>query len=315
MRKGFYTLLLAQALSSLADNALFIAAIELIHEISGPKWLDSALKWAFAASYVVLAAHIGAVADTYPKGRVMFVTNGIKILGCLTMFAVGFFGTGSEHTQPLMITVAYGLVGVGAAAYSPAKYGLVTELLHPKFLVRGNSWMEGLTVLSIILGFVLGGFLINHKFVNWALQFWIFQNFQQYPAMIAILIIGLVYISASVCNLFIPRTKYIYPKQPKNPFTLIKVFSSYVGILWKDKVGQVSMAVTTLFWGAGAVVQLVIIKWGEVHLGYDTSESAFLMGIASIGTVLGAGIAGKVPLKKHLMYFLWALRWAWSPSV
>ncbi|CCG19333.1 putative MFS transporter [Taylorella asinigenitalis 14/45] len=298
MRKGFYTLLIAQALSSLADNALFIAAIELLHQISGPQWLDSALKWFFAAAYVVLAAHIGAIADTFPKGRVMFVTNGIKILGCIMMFAVGFLNSDSELLQPIMITLAYGLVGVGAAAYSPAKYGLVTELLHPKFLVRGNSWMEGLTVISIILGFMLGGFLINHKFVNWVLSFGIFESFKDYPAMIAILFIGLIYISASICNLFIPRTKYIYPKQPKNPITLIKVFSNYVAILWKDKVGQVSMAVTTLFWGAGAVVQLVVLKWGQDHLGFDVSESAFLMGIAAIGTVVGAVIAGRVPLKK-----------------
>ncbi|MCQ9328981.1 lysophospholipid transporter LplT [Pelistega suis] len=300
MKKGFFTVMTAQALSSLADNALFIAAIALIHQLSGPDWLDSLLKWAFAASYVILAAFVGAIADSFPKGRVMFVTNSIKITGCLLMFISGMFANDNPQLQTYIICIAYGLVGIGAAAYSPAKYGIVTELLPPKDLVKGNSWIEGLTVLSIIFGFVLGGILINQNVINWFLQFDAFQPFKETPAEIAIIIIGFIYLAAAVCNLLIPKTHFVYPKQATNPVKLVRVFSKYVMILWRDKVGQISLAVTTLFWGAGAVIQLVVLKWGTDHLGLDVSSSAYLMGVAAIGTIIGAVLAGRIPLEKAL---------------
>lgn len=300
LKKGFFTIMVAQALSSLADNALFIAAIALIDQLSGPDWLDSLLKWSFAAAYVILAAFVGAVADSFPKGKVMFVTNSIKIAGCLWIFISGFLAHHDPALQTYLICAAYGLVGVGAAAYSPAKYGIVTELLPPKDLVKGNSWIEGLTVLSIILGFVLGGILINRHVTEWLLSFSFFTPFSDAPAQIAIIIIGIIYIAAAVCNLLIPRTYFVYPKQPKNPIVLINTFSKYVSILWRDKVGQISLAVTTLFWGAGAVVQLVVLKWGTDHLGLEVSQASYLMGVAAIGTIIGAVLAGKVPLEKSL---------------
>ncbi|WP_071058523.1 lysophospholipid transporter LplT [Pelistega sp. MC2] len=300
MKKGFFTVMIAQALSSLADNALFIAAIALIHQLSGPAWLDSALKWAFAASYVALAAFVGAFADTFPKGKVMFFTNSIKILGCMLMFVSGHLANQDPALQTFIICLAYALVGIGAAAYSPAKYGIVTELLPPKDLVKGNSWIEGLTVLSIIFGFVLGGFLIKDQVVDWFLQFPAFQPFKDTPAEIAIIIIGFIYIAAAVTNLLIPKTNFIYPKQPKNPIILLGSFANYVKVLWQDKLGQISLAVTTLFWGAGAVIQLVVLKWGTDHLGLDVSASANLMGVAAIGTIIGAVLAGKVPLDKAI---------------
>ncbi len=292
--------MVAQALSSLADNALFIAAIALIHQLSGPAWLDALLKWSFAASYVILAAFVGAFADSFPKGRVMFVTNAIKITGCLLMFLSGTIASHHTELQTTIICLAYTLVGIGAAAYSPAKYGIVTELLPPKDLVKGNGWIEGLTVLSIILGFVLGGVLISQGATQWFLQFDIFQPFKETPAEIAIILIGFIYIAAAICNLLIPSTNYKYPKQPTNPIVLTKTFARYVMILWKDKVGQISLAVTTLFWGAGAVIQLVVLKWGTDHLGLDVASSSYLMGIAAIGTILGSILASRIPLEKAL---------------
>lgn len=291
--------MLAQALSSLADNALFIAAIALIHQLSGPAWLDSLLKWSFAAAYVALAAFVGAIADSFPKGRVMLVTNTIKISGCLLMFLSGMVAD-TPQIQTYMICIAYALVGVGAASYSPAKYGIVTELLPPKDLVKGNSWIEGLTVLSIILGFVLGSFLIRDDFLGWFLQFDYFHSFRDTSAEIAIMLIGVIYLAAAVCNLFIPKTHFVYPKQSRNPITLWRTFLRYVVILWKDRVGQISLAVTTLFWGAGAVIQLVVLKWGSDHLGLELSSAGNLMGIAAIGTIVGAVLAGRVPLEKAL---------------
>ncbi|MDO5680329.1 MAG: lysophospholipid transporter LplT [Pelistega sp.] len=299
MKKGFFTVMLAQALSSLADNALFIAAIALIHQLQGPEWMDSLLKWSFAFSYVVLAAFVGAIADSYPKGKVMFVTNSIKISGCLLMFVSAFF-VDNHLTHTYIVCLAYALVGIGAAAYSPAKYGIVTELLPPKDLVKGNSWIEGLTVLSIIFGFVLGGILIKPEVAAWFLQFPIFSSMAESPAEIAIVVIGFIYVLAAICNLMIPNTNFVYPKQEKNPAKLLKVFSRYVKILWTDKVGQISLAVTTLFWGAGATIQLVVLKWGQDHLGLNVSQSANLMGVAAIGTIVGAVLAGRVRLEKAL---------------
>src|SRR5690625_3460739 len=150
----------AQALSSLADNALLIAAIALIADLHGPGWMVPLMKWRFALAYVVLAAFVGAFADSFPKGRVMFATNAIKLAGCILMFAHQALGSATE-AQLATVFIAYTLVGIGAAAYSPAKYGIVTEMLKPELLVKGNSWIEGLTVLSIIVGTMLGGVLIH----------------------------------------------------------------------------------------------------------------------------------------------------------
>src|SRR5512140_2466719 len=151
MKRGFYTIMSAQFFSSLADNALFVAAVELLRTGGAPEWQRAALVPMFALFYVLLAPFVGAFADALPKGRVMFVSNSIKVVGCLMML----FGT-----HPLM---SYAIVGLGAAAYSPAKYGILTELLPPSQLVKGNGWIEGLTVASIVLGILLGGQLIGPK--------------------------------------------------------------------------------------------------------------------------------------------------------
>ena len=144
MKKGFYTIMSAQFFSSLADAALTVTAIEMLRTTNAPSWHIPALAPIFAIFYVVLAPLVGAFADALPKGRVMFISNAIKILGCLMMLFGG---------HPL---VAYAVVGLGAAAYSPAKYGILTELLPNSQLVEANGWIEGLTILSIILGTVLG---------------------------------------------------------------------------------------------------------------------------------------------------------------
>src|SRR3954470_1358146 len=149
MKRGFYTIMSAQFFSSLADNALFVAAIELLKGAGAAEWQRAALVPMFALFYVVLAPLVGAFADAVPKGKVMFFANGIKVVGCLMMLFGG---------HPL---VAYAVVGLGAAAYSPAKYGILTELLPNSQLVKANGWIEGLTIMSIILGIGLGGQLIG----------------------------------------------------------------------------------------------------------------------------------------------------------
>jgi|TARA_A100001391_G_scaffold104661_1_gene69992 MFS family permease len=297
LKKGFYLVMAAQALSSLADNALLIAAIAIIVDLQGPDWMAPMMKWWFALAYVVLAAFVGAFADSFPKGKVMFATNAIKVVGCIVMFSyqsLGFEVTG----QLALIFCAYTLVGVGAAAYSPAKYGIVTEMLPPDQLVKGNSWIEGLTVLSIIFGTVLGGVLINPSVSAVLLGNPVIGSVVESRGEAAIFVIGLVYFVAAACNLLIPNTNISYPKQQTHPVKLIREFSYYVKTLWSDKLGQISLAVTTLFWGAGATLQLILIEWGAQHLGYRLDQASILMGVAAVGTVVGAVFAGRVPLKK-----------------
>ncbi|KIF79859.1 lysophospholipid transporter LplT [Noviherbaspirillum autotrophicum] len=287
MNRGFYTIMAAQFFSSLADNALLIAAIALLAEMKSPPWMTPLLKLFFVLSYVLLAAFVGAFADSLPKGRVMFITNLIKIVGCGMMFVA---------IHPL---IAYAVVGFGAAAYSPAKYGILTELLPPEKLVAANGWIEGLTVVSIILGTVMGGALVNPTISSALLSIKI--PFIDTPSAAALTIIMIVYIVAMVFNTKIPDTGARYPHQERNPIRLIADFSGCFITLWKDKLGQISLAVTTLFWGAGATLQFIVLKWAEKSLQMPLDKAAVLQGIFAIGVALGAGAAARVvPLRKSL---------------
>lgn len=279
--------MLAQFLSSLADNALLIAAIALLSTLNEPEWMTPLLKLFFVVSYVLFAAWVGIFADSMPKGKVMFITNAIKTLGCTIML----FGT-----HPLL---AYGIVGLGAAAYSPAKYGILTELLPPEKLVKANGWIEGLTVASIILGTGLGGFLISpmvDHFVQSTDSFGIHNAAQ---AAIAVMIF--VYATAAGVNLLIPDTGARYPKQDFRPIHTLVNFAKSCSLLWKDKLGQISLSVTTLFWGAGATLQFLVLAWADHALGLDLSKAAILQGVVAIGIAIGAVLAASfVNLKKSI---------------
>lgn len=287
MKRGFYTIMAAQFFSSLADNALLFVAISLLAEMHSPDWMTPMLRQVFVLSYVGLAAFVGAFADSFPKGRVMFMTNAIKILGC----SLVFFGV-----HPLL---AYSIVGFGAAAYSPAKYGILTELLPPEKLVLANGWIEGLTVGSIIMGTVLGGALINASVSSWLLEN-IFPFFNS-PSIAALTIIIITYAIAAIFNLRIPDTGVRYEKQAKNPIKLFVGFYHSFTTLWKDKLGQISLAVTTLFWGAGATLQFIVLKWAGDALNLPLDQAAFLQGVFAIGVTFGAiGAARFVSLRKSL---------------
>lgn len=291
MNRGFYTIMAAQFFSSLADNALLIAAIALLTVMKSPEWMTPLLKLFFVLSYVLLAAFVGAFADALPKGRVMFITNLIKIFGCGMMFF---------DVHPL---IAYAVVGFGAAAYSPAKYGILTELLPAEKLVAANGWIEGLTVSSIILGTVMGGALINPNVAAKLLAFdFPIINFGiDTPAEAALCIITVSYLLAALFNLRIPDTGARYPHQERNPIKLVADFAHCFTTLWKDRLGQISLAVTTLFWGAGATLQFIVLKWAEKSLGMPLDKAAILQGIVAAGVAAGAIAAAKfVPLKKSL---------------
>jgi MFS family permease len=291
MNRGFYTIMAAQFFSSLADNALLIAAISLLAATNAPAWMTPLLKLFFVLSYVLLAAFVGAFADALPKGRVMFITNLIKIVGCAMMFF-------SVH--PLF---AYAIVGFGAAAYSPAKYGILTELLPPEKLVAANGWIEGLTVASIILGTVLGGTLVNPKIGAALMEVDVpyFDMGIDTPVEGALFVIVISYIVAALFNLRIPDTGARYSHQERNPVKLMVDFAGCFSRLWADKLGQISLAVTTLFWGAGATLQFIVLKWAEKSLHMALDRAAILQGVVAIGVALGAVAAARfVPLKKSL---------------
>ena len=263
MTKGFYVLLAAQFLSALADNALLFAAIALLQEMQSPNWHKPLLLQFFVISYIVLAPFVGSFADALPKGRVMFISNGIKFFGSLAML----FGM-----PPLY---AYGIVGIGAAAYSPAKYGILTELLPPSKLVSANGWMEGSTVIAIILGAIFGGHLAS---IN---------------TQMAIIVITSLYLVAAAFNTFIPKMPIEHEIKNKNPICMMIDFYKSFFTLWRDPQGQVSLAVTTLFWGAGATLRLVVIAWAGIALGFGLDLATQLTAWVALGIALGSVIAAR----------------------
>ena len=290
MKRGFYTIMAAQFFSSLADNALLVVAIALLIDLHAPPYLTPMLKFVFVLFYVILAPFVGAFADSMPKGRVMFISNTIKILGCGLMFF-------AMHQYSAL--AAYAVVGLGAAAYSPAKYGILTELLPPEKLVIANGWIEGLTVASIVLGTVLGGVLITPIVSDTLLAFNLL--FINTAVEISIFVVAFIYAIAAVFNLFIPNTGIDHRMPKKSPFYLIHEFSHCVKLLWTDKLGQISLAVTTLFWGAGATLQFIVLKWAEVALDLPLNQSAQLQGVVAVGIAIGAVLAAKlVSLKQSV---------------
>ncbi len=281
MKRGFFTIMSAQFFSSLADQALLVGAIELLKTTQQPAWQIPALGPMFALFYVVLAPFVGAFADAVPKGKVMFYSNLIKIVGCLMML-VG--------AHPLL---SYAVVGLGAAAYSPAKYGILTELLPPSQLVKANGWIEGLTILSIILGIVLGGQLVGPHLAPHllAIDLPYIDTGIDTPPQAAIAALVSLYVLAAGFNLFIPRTDT--PLQPleHGVMALVRDFASCNSKLWSDKLGQISLATTTLFWGASGNLRIILFPWAAVALAYTTTQASNLGGVVALGTATGAVLA------------------------
>jgi MFS transporter, LPLT family, lysophospholipid transporter len=263
MKPGFYIILIAQFISALADNALLFAAIALLAALNAPDWHTPLLQQFFVFSYIVLAPFVGSISDAFPKGRVMFVSNSIKVIGCLFMI----FGL-----APLY---AYGIVGIGAAAYSPAKYGILTELLPSNQLVTANAWMEGSTVSAIIFGAIIGGILAKND-----------------PYFAMFIIAGL-YVAAAIFNIYIPKLPIELKMESKSLWYLLKDFWHAFIALWKDPLGQVSLAVTTLFWGAGATLRLVVLSWAALALHFSIEASTQLIAVVAVGIAVGSIIASK----------------------
>ena len=288
MKRGFYTIMAAQFFSSLADNALFVAAVELIRTSGGAEWQRAALVPMFALFYVVLAPFVGAFADSRPKGEVMFISNAIKVVGCLMML----FGT-----HPLL---SYAIVGLGAAAYSPAKYGILTELLPASQLVKANGWIEGLTIASIILGVLVGGQLVGTHVSEYLLSFdfpLIETGIDTAPEA-AILLLIVFYGLAAWFNTRIPNTGVEMRPMPQNLIALLPDFWDCNSRLWKDRLGQISLATTTLFWGVSGNLRYIVLAWSAAALGYTTTQASSLVGVVAIGTAVGA-IVASLRMKLH----------------
>ena len=284
----------AQFFSGLADNALLIAAIALLTSLAAPDWMTPLLRLAFVLSYILLAAWVGVLSDMWPKGRVMFVTNLIKIGGCLLLL----FGS-----HPLL---AYGVVGAGAAAYSPAKYGILSEILPPEKLVAANGWMEGLTVISIILGIVLGGVLVD-PVVGEALV-----DFAHVPVVgqttladAAIAVVTLVYVVAALINLKIRDTGAKYPNVRFNALGNVIMFAKTCKTIFTDTFCVSSLLVTTLFWGTGAVLQFLVLRWADERLGLPLSQASMLQAVVSVGIAFGAVLAARFVPIHRAFHVLW----------
>jgi MFS family permease len=285
MPLGFYIIMAAQFFSALADNALLIIAIAMLRDMAAPSEFEPLLKLFFTVSYVALAAFVGAFADSMPKWRVMLISNTIKIGGCLMLFL---------GTHPLL---AYAVIGLGAASYSPAKYGILTEYLPHRLLVVANGWIEGLTVGAIIVGTVMGGVMIRDDISGGLMGLGL--PLADTPFQAAVMVVGTLYLIAAGFNFYIPDTGVDHKPLKNNPIYLIHDFNHCLRLLWRDKLGQISLAVTTLFWGAGATLQFIVIKWAEHNLGMNLSQASMLQGVVALGVATGSVLAARyISLRK-----------------
>lgn len=257
--------LVAQFISALADNALLFAAIALLKSQMVENWQIPLLQQFFVLAFIVLAPFVGPFADTLSKGRVMLIANCLKFIGAAAML-VGI--------PPL---IAYGMVGIGAAAYSPAKYGILSELVSRDKLVKANSMMEGSTIVAILLGAVIGGLLAD------------------YSVSVALTSIAICYLLAIIANLCIPRLAPAHPLNQFSPGMLIKDFIQALITLFRDADARLSLLGTSVFWGTGATLRFLLVAWVPVALLMtDLSTAANLSGAVAIGIAIGAIAAAKM---------------------
>jgi MFS transporter, LPLT family, lysophospholipid transporter len=284
MPPRFGLLIGAQFASALADNALLIVAIALLVQQGLPGWWAPLLKFGFTLSYVLLAPFVGPLADAFPKARVMAAMNVVKVIGVLALLA------GAPPVAALAI------VGFGAAAYAPAKYGLVTELVGPAGLVAANAWLEITVVCAVLLGTVLGGLLISPWVLAWSQPV---QGWSSAEALtLSLLLLLALYALASALNFGVPDSGARYPRTALHVGELLRNFSCANRALWRDAEGGLSLAATTVFWGASATLQFAVLRWAVDLLGLTLDRAAYLQAAVAVGAVAGASAAGCwVPLR------------------
>lgn len=293
--QGFGLVIGAQFASALADNALLIVAIALLAQQGFAPWWAPLLKVGFMAAYVVLAPWVGPLADAFAKGRVMATMNLVKIVGLL-MLAFG-----------LHPVAALAVIGLGAAAYAPAKYGLITEMADPEALVAANGWIEISVVSAALLGAVLGGALVSPQWLASGLAD--FCDGLDLPAdkltgSLAALL--LIYALSSLLNAGIPDSGRRQRSIAHDPLTLLREFRAANRKLWADRDGGLSLAATTLFWGVGATLQFAVLRWAGVALALPLSQAAYLQAAVAVGVIGGAAAAGRWVALHQARHGLWA---------
>jgi MFS family permease len=285
MPKGFFYLISAQFASGLADNALLILGIAFLNEQGYPGWWAPLLKFSFTLSYVFLAPLMGPLADAFPKAKLMACMNALKVVGVAFIFT-------SFHPM-----LAFAIAGMAASAYAPAKYGLVTETVPAAQLVKANGWLEVTVVMAVIMGTACGGLLVASKSFAWMstlnLSFIELLGLSletQYAGPLLSLIV--IYSIAGLLNFGIPNLNIRYAQESMRPIALFKNFIQSNRILWQDPVGKLSLAVTTLFWGIGAVVQFAVLLWAKEALNMPLEQASLLQAVVAFGVIFGAGMAG-----------------------
>nr|WP_042959113.1 lysophospholipid transporter LplT [Erwinia tasmaniensis] len=265
LSKGMMAVIAAQFFSAFGDNALLFATLAVLKQLVYPDWSQPVLQMVFVATYIILAPFVGQLADSFAKGRVMMFANSLKLLGALTI-CVGF--------DPFL---GYSLVGIGAAAYSPAKYGILGELTGGDTLVKANGLMESSTIAAILLGSVAGGFLADWDLTG------------------ALLTCVLVYGLAVAANLLIPTLAVARAGLSWHPKQVSASFFQACAILWRDGQTRFSLVGTSMFWGAGVTLRFLLVLWVPVALGIvDNKTPTLLNGMVAIGIVFGAVAAAKL---------------------
>ena len=282
MHRTFYLLLIVQFLSTIADNAFLIVAIARVIELSSSDWVTPLLKIGFTVFYVLLAPFVGPLAGAIPKGRVMILANALKV-GAVLLLLGG--------VDPVL-SLLFG--GLGAAIYAPAKYGLMTELLPPKDLVRANGFFESTTVCAVIFGTVLGGVLISPVMPHIDLPA-DYSHFGLAPTTLVAGMLCLVGLNVlALClNFGVADSGKRYPAHSFHPVLIIRRFFQENAVLWRDPLGGISMSVTTLLWGVGATLQLIVLRWANEALDLSLAQGAYLQGVTAFGAIAGAVLASR----------------------
>jgi Major Facilitator Superfamily. len=263
--KGMMAVIAAQFLSAFGDNALLFATLALLKAEFYPDWSQPILQMVFVGAYIIFAPFVGQVADSFPKGRVMMFANGLKLLGAASI-CFGF--------SPF---IGYTLVGIGAAAYSPAKYGILGELTTGDKLVKANGLMESSTIAAILIGSVAGGVLAD------------------WHVLAALGVCAVVYGGAVVANLFIPKLPAARPGQSWRFKPMTGSFFTACRVLWRNGETRFSLMGTSMFWGAGVTLRFLLVLWVPVALGItDNATPTYLNAMVAIGIVVGAGAAAKL---------------------
>ena len=282
-QRNFYLILAVQFFSTLADNAFLIVAIARVIELASADWVTPILKLCFTLFYVLLAPFVGALSDAIPKGKAMLLANFLKFCAVFLMLL---------GVDPV---IAIGIAGLGAAIYAPAKYGLITELLPAERLVSANGFFEGTTVCAVILGTVLGGFLVSpliNQFGNLS-SLWHVNRMTTHltAGMLSLLVINGL---ATMLSFRVADSGVRYPSHSFHPILLCKQFFSENLTLWRDQLGGLSMLVTTLLWAVGSTLQLIVLRWANEWIGLPLAQAAYLQGITAVGVIAGAILASRL---------------------